>query len=239
MKIQHALSILLICLAVLPSSACECLPSNFTEAVQSSERIVVGRVLSRDGNHYEVLILKEWFNGRISLDEEVTINFRQNDDGCYRRNFQEGEVYLFYFENGAVHNCSRTTEFYRAADVDRLDELGQLHSLYNDAQTSGYDSLDYRRTYILTDANGVEYDLRNKQILYISRKEIFTDQFVPLSYGTSFHPTRFYPVNAPFIEGVDQLFYVHWTHQERIVEESVPFSRKTRRRVFKFLKNRK
>ncbi|WP_020567344.1 hypothetical protein [Neolewinella persica] len=207
---KYILTFVLLVCANSTGFACKCVDRSFEKEVELAEIIIVAKVIERKGNIYDLLIKQEW-SSRISLRTSDTIRITQGLNSCTRRTFEKANTYLFYLENYAVHNCSRTISFANARDIDLLND--RFNSVYYNHEPS-YDSLNYKRRFIIETFNGKVYDTNGKSVVYVMGNSIISKEQIPLDHDL-FYPLRYYLVEQTTIPGIDYIFYLEKSHQER------------------------
>jgi hypothetical protein len=118
------LILLLFCISLaIETWACKCSIADFDESFKNVKYIFHGKVIAvrehayqRD---YEIEILRLW-KGSVSGASFV---IEQGGSDCTISSFEKGVEYIFYVQDTAVHNCSRTTRYDLSTDNERLDFL--------------------------------------------------------------------------------------------------------------------
>jgi|GEM_PF-2964977 len=221
--------IVLVC-ANSTGFACRCIFHSFEKEVELADIIIVAEVVARKGNTYDLLIKQEW-SSRISVRTSDTIQITQGLNSCTNRTFEKANIYLFYLEDFAVQNCSRTISFANAWDIDLLND--RFQSMYYNHEPS-YDSINYKRRFIIETFDGKVYDTNGKSVIYFQDKDTIAKNQIP-RYDGVFYPSRIYLVEELTAPGIDYIFFVETSHQKRT---RAPVIRRRLRRKIRALKNK-
>ena len=208
---------------------CKCSLRYIVEELELSNEILVGEIINDENSKYGIRIIKEWSKIHTVRENNITYIEQQNSS-CTRRTFELNETYLFYIQKGEIHNCSRTIEFSKTQDIQWLDQDISLQTTYYNSSTE-YDEINYNRNYVITDNNGIKYDTKDKNVIYVFKNKLISKSEVPEDRNW-FYPIRYYKIEEGIeVENIDLIFFVDFSHQDRIGEPRL--SRRILRKIRK------
>lgn len=210
-----SLIITIIFLSLESLYGCKCDFRSIVDELKLSDEILVGEVISKENNEYNIRIIKEWSH-RPSIKEQGEIKIIQQKTSCTKRSFEENRIYIFYIQNKSIHNCSRTIEFSKTNDIEWLDQEMSLKNVFYDSDQE-YEDLDYKRKHFIIDATGNHYDTKNKNVIYIFDNKLISKNEIPEDRNW-FYPIRYYEIENKEFENIDFIFYLDNSHQNRIGE---------------------
>ena len=87
--------------------------------------------------------------------------------------------------------------------------------MYYDSSDIEYDEINYKRKYIITDTNGKNYDIKDKNVIYVFKNKLISQNEIPEEIN-SFYPIRYYRMSEyREFENIDFIFLVDNSHQDR------------------------